>query len=45
MKNPPTAPKPPPVPDEFTKKPVQKNTGEERTDDDGPIPGAVGAPA
>jgi cell division protease FtsH len=45
MKNPPSAPKPPPVPDELTKKPVVKNAGEGRTDDDGPIPGAVGAPA
>ena len=45
MKNPPSAPKPPPVPDELAKKTAAKNTGEERTDDDGPIPGAVGAPA
>ncbi len=45
MKNPPSAPKPPPVPDEFMKKPVPKSTSEGRSDDDGPIPGAVGAPA
>ncbi|MEO7098837.1 MAG: ATP-dependent zinc metalloprotease FtsH [Luteolibacter sp.] len=45
MKNPPSAPKPPPIPDEFMKKPVSKNTSEGRSDDDGPIPGAVGAPA
>ncbi|MEO5716166.1 MAG: ATP-dependent zinc metalloprotease FtsH [Luteolibacter sp.] len=45
MKNPPSAPKPPPVPDEFTKKPAPKSANEGRTDDDGPIPGAVGAPA
>jgi cell division protease FtsH len=45
MKNPPSAPKPPPVPDELAKKPAAKNSSEERTDDDGPIPGAVGAPA
>ena len=45
MKNPPSAPKPPPVPDEFMKKPVLKSANEGRSDDDGPIPGAVGAPA
>ncbi|MEO8616342.1 MAG: hypothetical protein ABI600_14455, partial [Luteolibacter sp.] len=45
MKNPPSAPKPPPVPDEFMKKPVPKSANEGRSDDDGPIPGAVGAPA
>ena len=45
MRNPPTAPKPPPVPDEFSKKPAPKSTSEGRTDDDGPIPGAIGAPA
>jgi cell division protease FtsH len=45
MKEPPSAPKPPPVPDEFRKKPVAKTSGEDRPDDDGPIPGAVGATA
>ncbi len=45
MKNPPSAPKPPPVPDEFMKKPIAKSANEGRSDDDGPIPGAVGAPA
>ena len=45
MKNPPTAPKPPPVPEEFKKKPVPKTTGDDLPEDDGPIPGAVGAPA
>ncbi len=45
MKDPPSAPKPPPVPDEFKKKPLTKATGEDRPEDDGPIPGAVGAPA
>jgi len=45
MRNPPSAPKPPPVPDEFRKKPVNKAAGDERPEDDGPIPGAVGAPA
>jgi cell division protease FtsH len=46
MRNPPSAPKPPPVPDEFLKKPASKEApGEDRPEDDGPIPGAVGAPA
>lgn len=45
MKNPPSAPKPPPVPDEFSKKPVSKGSTEGRSDDGGPIPGVVGAPA
>ncbi len=45
MRNPPSAPKPPPVPDEFRKKPVAKATGDDRPDDGTPIPGAVGAPA
>ena len=45
MKDPPSAPKPPPVPDEFKKKPVAKASGEDRPEDDGPIPGAVGATA
>ncbi len=45
MKEPPSAPKPPPVPDEFKKKPVAKASGEDRPEDDGPIPGAVGATA
>ncbi len=45
MKDPPIAPKPPPVPEEFKKKPVSKTSGGDQTDDDGPIPGAVGATA
>jgi cell division protease FtsH len=45
MKNPPSAPKPPPVPEEFRKKPATKAAGDDRPDDGGPIPGAVGAPA
>jgi cell division protease FtsH len=45
MKDPPSAPKPPPVPEEFKKKTVAKNAGEDRPEDDGPIPGAVGATA
>jgi len=45
MKNPPSAPKPPPVPEEFRKKPVPKAAEEDHPEDHGPIPGAVGAPA
>jgi cell division protease FtsH len=45
MKNPPSAPKPPPIPDEMAKKPAAKKAESERPEDDGPIPGAVGAPA
>ena len=45
MKNPPTAPKPPPVPDELSKKPSSKKAEEERPEDNGPLPGAIGAPA
>ncbi|MDP3851142.1 MAG: ATP-dependent zinc metalloprotease FtsH [Luteolibacter sp.] len=45
MKDPPSAPKPPPVPEEFKKKPVSKNSEEDQAEDDGPIPGAVGATA
>ncbi len=45
MKNPPSAPKPPPVPDSMSKKPAPKKAESDRPEDDGPIPGAVGAPA
>ncbi len=45
MKNPPTAPKPPPIPDELAKKPPGKKAEDDRPEDDGPIPGVVGAPA
>ncbi len=45
MRNPPTAPKPPPVPDELKKKPAAKPTEEDRPEGPGPIPGAIGAPA
>lgn len=45
MRNPPTAPKPPPVPDSMSKKPAPKKAENDRPEDDGPIPGAVGAPA
>jgi cell division protease FtsH len=45
MRNPPSAPKPPPVPEEFRKKPASKPT-EDKPDDGGPLPGeVVGAPA
>ena len=45
MKNPPSAPKPPPVPEEFRKKPAAK-PAEDKPDDGGPLPGeVVGAPA
>ena len=46
MKNPPSSPKPPSVPDEYRKKEAPKRTDGGATDDDGPIAGAVvGAPA
>jgi len=45
MKNPPSAPTPPPIPDEFRKKPSAKSSEEDRPEGDGPLPGAVGAPA
>ncbi len=45
MKDPPSAPKPPPVPEEFKKKPASKSSGKDETEDDGPLPGAVGATA
>jgi len=45
MKNPPSAPKPPPVPDEMEKKPSAKKAENERPEDDGPLPGVIGAPA
>ncbi len=45
MKNPPTAPKPPPVPDSMSKKPAPKKAENDRPEDDGPLPGVVGAPA
>jgi len=45
MKTPPSVPKPPPVPEEFKKKPVAKTSEEDLPKDNGPIPGAVGAPA
>lgn len=45
MRNPPSAPKPPPIPDEMSKKPAPKKAENDRPEDDGPIPGVVGAPA
>ncbi len=45
MKDPPTAPKPPPVPEEFKKKPASKTSEENQPDDNGPIPGTIGATA
>jgi cell division protease FtsH len=45
MKDPPSAPKPPPVPEEFKKKTAPKASEEDQPEDNGPIPGAVGATA
>jgi len=45
MRNPPSAPKPPPVPDELKKKPAGKAAEEDRPEGPGPIPGVLGAPA
>jgi cell division protease FtsH len=46
MRNPPSAPKPPPVPEEFRNKGTTKAAGEDKPDDGGPLPGEViGAPA
>ncbi|MEI6818970.1 MAG: ATP-dependent zinc metalloprotease FtsH [Verrucomicrobiota bacterium] len=45
MRNPPTAPKPPPVPEELKKKPVAKAAEERSPEDSGPIAGAIGSPA
>ena len=45
MKNPPSAPKPPPIPDELAKKPPGKKAEEDKPEDDGPLPGVIGAPA
>jgi cell division protease FtsH len=45
MKNPPTAPKPPPIPEDMEKKSAPKKAEEDKPEDDGPLPGVVGAPA
>ena len=45
MRNPPSAPTPPPIPDSLRKKPTSKAAEEDRPEGPGPIPGAIGAPA
>jgi cell division protease FtsH len=45
MRNPPSLPKPPPVPEELRSKPARKKAEGDQPEDDGPLPGAVGAPA
>ncbi|MGC4014036.1 MAG: ATP-dependent zinc metalloprotease FtsH [Luteolibacter sp.] len=46
MKNPPSSPKPPSIPDEYRKKETPKRADDSSTDDGGPLPGGVvGAPA
>ena len=45
MRNPPNLPQPPPVPEEMKKAPAKKKSGDEHPEDEGPLPGAVGAPA
>lgn len=45
MKNPPSAPKPPPLPDETAAKNAPMKTGTEKPETDGSMPGIVGAPA
>ena len=45
MKDPPSLPKPPPVPEELKKAPAGVPPVDEEKEDDGPIPGVVGAPA
>jgi cell division protease FtsH len=45
MKNPPTAPTPPPIPEEISKQSAAKKSKEEKPEDNGPLPGAVGATA
>jgi cell division protease FtsH len=45
MKDPPSAPKPPPVPEKLAKKSERKTSEGGKTDDDGSIPGALGATA
>jgi cell division protease FtsH len=45
MSNPPTAPKPPPVPEELSKQSAAKKPQEGKSEDNGPLPGAIGATA
>jgi cell division protease FtsH len=46
MKNPPSSPKPPSLPEDEPRKKKESTVGEEEEDDDGPLPGTVvGAPA
>lgn len=45
MKNPPSAPKPPPVPNQLAEKAPDKRAEKRQVEDDGPLPGAVGATA
>jgi cell division protease FtsH len=45
MKDPPTLPKPPPVPEELKKASTSQPAKDGDRSDDGPIPGVVGAPA
>ncbi len=45
MRNPPTAPKPPPIPEEISKQSSSKKSQEEKPEDNGPLPGAIGATA
>lgn len=45
MKNPPSMPTPPPIPDDMEKKSEPKKAEKDDPEDDGPLPGVVGAPA
>ncbi len=45
MRNPPSAPKPPPIPEEISKASVSKKSQEDKPQDNGPLPGAIGATA
>jgi cell division protease FtsH len=45
MKDPPNLPKPPPVPEELRRQGAAKASEGGRVEDDGPMPGVVGAPA
>jgi cell division protease FtsH len=45
MRNPPSAPKPPPIPEEISKASASKKSQEDKPQDNGPLPGAIGATA